>query len=188
MPSVGREQAELREYTCITNPIARGQQMECNSHPEFVGLEKIKAKQKWQLDLFKTWAAKNQWSEIHAAHYDWWMFPIDEQSSYGFAWTVYEGDVLELKKDSQYTRNYLQGVDLLAASWGWDVSAQTYIVNPHPNQRWQNWPVRLYKCAKSLKLFEYVTQFESMKTYANDLMRNGQNMTFKGHDLSRLFT
>ena len=91
--------------------------MERNTHPEFVGLEKMKEKQKWQLDLFKAWAAEDQWSEIHTAHYDWWMFPIDQKSSFGFAWTVYEGDVLELKKDDQYIRNYSQGVDLLATSW-----------------------------------------------------------------------
>ena len=161
--------------------------MERNTHPEFVGLQKIKEKQKWQLDLFQAWAAENQWREIHAAHYDWWMFPIDQRSSFGFAWTVYEGDVFELKKDDQYIRNYLQGVDLLATSWGWDVSAQAYIVNPHPDQRWQNWPVRLYKCAMSLKLFEFSARFESLKMYANDLMRKGEKMKFKGHDLSELF-
>jgi hypothetical protein len=161
--------------------------MEHNRHREFVGLETIKEKQKWQLDLFKSWADKNQWREIHAAHYDWWMFPIDQESSYGFAWTVYDGDVVELKQDDQYIQNYLQGVDLLATSWGWDLSARAYIVKPGPDQRWQNWPVRLYKCAKSLRLFEFQTQFESMKKYANDLMRKGENMTFKGRDLSQLF-
>jgi len=169
------------------NAERREQPMNRNTHPEFVGLEKIKEKQKWQLDLFKAWAAQEQWSEIHAAHYDWWMFPIDQPSSYGFAWTVYDGDVFELKKDAPYIQNYLEGVDLLAKSWGWDLSAQTYITDPHPDQRWQNWPVRLYKCARSLKLFEFVPQFESMKKYANDLMRNGENMTFKGHDLTQLF-
>ena len=161
--------------------------MDRNTHAEFVGLAKIKEKQKWQLDLFKAWAAKGQWSQIHSSHYDWWMFPIDEKSSYGFAWTVYDGDVLELKKDGQYMQDYLQGVDLLATSWGWDLSAQTYIDHPHPDQRWQNWPVRLYKCARSLKLFGFMAQFESMKKYANALMGKGENMTFKGHDLSQLF-
>ena len=161
--------------------------MERNPHPEFVGLETLKEKQKWQLALFTAWAGKNQWCEIHASHYDWWMFPIDQSSSYGFAWTVYEGDVLELKKDDQYTRNYLEGVDLLAKSWGWNLSAANYIVNPNTDQRWQHWPVRLYKCAKSLKLFEFTNQFESMKKYANELMRNGENMTYRGHDLSELF-
>jgi hypothetical protein len=34
--------------------------MEHNTHREFVGLETIKEKQKWQLDLFKSWADKNQ--------------------------------------------------------------------------------------------------------------------------------
>src|SRR5687767_12579928 len=161
--------------------------MERNRHPEFVGLEKIKEKQKWQLDQFEAWAAMNQWSELHAAHYDWWMFPIDQPSSYGFAWTVYEGDVLELKRDDQYLQNYLQGVELLAISWGWDLATRTYIVDPHPDQRWQHWPVRLYKCARSVQLFGFATRFESLKQYANDLMRQGEKMTFKGHDLSQLF-
>lgn len=161
--------------------------MKRNTHPEFVGLENIKEKQKWQLGLFRAWAANQQWREIHAAHYDWWMFPIDQQSSYGFAWTVYDGDVRELKKDDQYIQNYLQGVNLLATAWGWDLSAHTYIVNPHPDQRWQNWPVRLYKCAKSLKLFDFATQFESVKKYAQELMRKGADMTYRGHDLGQLF-
>ncbi len=161
--------------------------MERNTHVEFVGYGKMKEQQKMQLDLFNAWVAKRQWSEMHAAHYDWWMFPVDEKSSYGFAWTVYEGDVQELKKDDQYIQNYLQGVDLLATSWGWDISAQAYIVNAHPDQKWQNWPIRLYKCAKSLKLFGCASQFESMKKYANDLMQQGKGMTYNHRDLSGLF-
>ncbi|MBV9928158.1 MAG: hypothetical protein JOZ96_24275 [Acidobacteria bacterium] len=161
--------------------------MKRNTHPEFVGLEKLKEKQKWQLGLFQAWAANRQWREIHAAHYDWWMFPIDQESSYGFAWTVYEGDVRELKADGQYMRNYLQGVELLATAWGWDLAAQTYIINPHPDQCWQHWPVRLYKCATSLKLFGFAAQFASLKQYAHELMRQGADMTYGGRDLGRLF-
>jgi len=161
--------------------------MKRNTNPEFVGLQRIKDKQREQLELFEEWASKNQWINFHESHYDWWMFPIDDPSSYGYAWTVYEGDVQELKKDGNYIRNYLRGAELLALSWGWDLAKREHIPNPMPDQRWQNWPIRLYKASKSLKLFGFEEQFESMRMYARDLMQKGKDMTYNGRDLSLFF-
>src|SRR5437016_1421392 len=127
--------------------------MKHNTSPQFVGIEQVKAKQKWQLDLFEEWASKGQWSQFHEAHYDWWMFPIDASSrAYGLAYTVYDGDVADLKQDEVFIGNYLRGAQLLAASWGWDLFAHDYIPNPMPDQRWHDWPIRLFKAAQSLKL------------------------------------
>jgi hypothetical protein len=56
-----------------------------------------------------------------------------------------------------------------------------------PDQRWQNWPIRLYKASKSLKLFSFENQFESFRAYARDLMQKGKDMTYNDRDLSLLF-
>ena len=94
--------------------------MPCNTHPEFVGLERIKQAQAIQLHEFKSWAERRQWNQFHRNHYDWWRFPIDEPSSYGFAWVVYDAEIVALKKDPGYIAKYLRGVELLACLWGWD--------------------------------------------------------------------
>jgi hypothetical protein len=161
--------------------------MRINTDPRFVGYEVLKSRQGGQLDSFEAWAFNNQWRSFHVNHYDWWMFPIDEPSRYGYAWTVYEGDVAELVKDEAYIRNYLRGAELLALSWGWDLNKRNYIVGPHGDQSWQGWPIRLYKASKSLKLFGFNHLFESLRAYANDLMDNGESMEHNGRDLGFLF-
>src|SRR4051794_9441263 len=101
--------------------------MKRNTDPAFVGLRAIKDRQRQQLEKFQAAASRGDWMAIHTDHYDWWMFPTDEPSSYGFAWTVYDGDVDELKKDPDYLRRYLQGVELLATSWGWDLRGACHL-------------------------------------------------------------
>lgn len=161
--------------------------MKYNTDVAFVGLPRLKEEQYKQLQQFEMWAEANYWMGIHSSHYDWWMFPIDEPSSFGYAWTVYEGEVFELKQDSQYIERYLRGVTLLGLSWGWDILQQDYIPNPKHDQTWQDWPVRLYKAAKSVKVFGFDTYFESLKKYANILMQEGVEMSYGRHDLSWLF-
>jgi hypothetical protein len=162
--------------------------MQYNTSSEFFGVEQIKVKQKWQLDLFEEWASKDQWMKFHSSHYDWWMFPINSPSGYGFAWTVYEGDIFELKKDEVYIRNYIRGVELLAKSWGWNLCGHDYILSPHSDQKWQRWPIRLYKAAQSVQLFSFDDYFASLKKYALDLIQKGEVMNYRGKDLSWLFT
>jgi hypothetical protein len=162
--------------------------MKYNTDPAFKGIEAVKQKHKEQLTQFEAWAAQGRWGDFHHNHYDWWMFPLDEKTrSYGLAWTVYEGDIARLKQDADYIQNYMKGVRLLALSWGWDLAAQDYIANPMPEQSWHKWPVRLYKAAKSLNLFGFDTEFASLKKYATDLMKRGEDMTYNGKDLSKLF-
>src|SRR5262249_46870431 len=146
---------EETEGASVSKPSGRtrkNHEMRYNTDPSFKGIDAIKKKQKEQLTLFKAWASEGRWAMFHQSHYDWWMFPIDEKSnSYGLEWTVYEGDIARLKQDADYIQNYLEGVRLLALSWGWDLAAQDYIANPKPEQCWRQWPVRLQKAAKSLK-------------------------------------
>ena len=160
--------------------------MKRNVDRAFVGIPELKRKHAEQLQKFEEWANANNWHDLHKAHYDWWMFPVDEPSSYGFAWTVYEGDIAELKQDADYIKGYEVGVEILAQSWGWNIHTTRYVENPWPDQCWQEWPIRLYKCAKSLKLFGYEMQFQAMKVYARELMRRGHSFAYS-KDIASLF-
>src|SRR4028118_92430 len=117
--------------------------MKRNTDPKFVGVPAIKEKQRQQLSASAQAATRRDWMAIHADHYGWWMVPIDDPSAYGFAWTVYEGDVADLKQGPEFVRNYLRGVELLAQSGGWDLRRATYLPEPRdPGQAWQHWPIR----------------------------------------------
>lgn len=158
-----------------------------NTDPSFVGVEQIKKKQREQLTLFRQWAQSGQWRRFHSEHYDWWMFPIDQPSAYGKQWTVYEREIAALKQDSQYIDHYLEGVALLAASWGWDLQQRAFLPNPTPDQRWHDWPIRLHKAANSLRLFGFAAHFDSLREYALLLIAQGTSFQYRGKDLSQFF-
>jgi len=161
--------------------------MQYNHDPSFVGLTRLKEAHKAQIDEFEIWAAANEWMNFHHAHYDWWTFPINLKSSYGLKWTVFDGEIAELKQDAAFIRRYLRGLDLVAAAWGWDAPGGDYLDNPQAGQNWQNWPVRLFKAALSVQLFGYMGYFSSLKKFACILMDQGEDFSFNGHDLSWLF-
>lgn len=165
-----------------TKPLRR------NTSPDFVGVARLKADQKRQLGEFEQWAARKNWARIHHSHYDWWMFPLSAPSGHGLMWTVYAGDIAELKEDEAYLRDYLRGVELLMASWGWDLGAQETLPDHGPDQRWQDWPVRLYKAAASVQAFGFDAQFASLKKYALLLIEQGVSMRWNGRDLAVFFT
>jgi hypothetical protein len=157
-----------------------------NTDPSFKGIQVIKDMQQQTLAMFQRAAACSAWMDIHAAHYDWWMFPIDEPSGYGLAWTVYEGDVADLKADPEYMRRYLLGVNLLAEAWGWDLVEARPLQAPHREQCWQHWPIRLYKAAKSVRLFGFPQEFTSLQKLGQELILAGESMYYH-RDLSWLF-
>jgi hypothetical protein len=159
-----------------------------NTDVSFVGIERLKEAHALQVADFRRWAAADLWERFHAGHYDWWAFPIDAPSSYGLKWTVYEGDVFELKRDSSFLQDYREGVSLVSASWGWDLANQSHLVSPKPGQSWHRWPVRLYKAARSVKLFGCPDLFESLRKYARELIGQGESISYAGHDLSGIFT
>ena len=160
--------------------------MKRNTDPAFVGLQTLKDRQLQQLELFRQAAARRDWMAIHSDHYDWWMFPIDEPSKYGLAWTVYEGDVGELKRDADYLARYRVGVELLATAWGWDLRGARYLPDPDPDQCWQHWPIRLYKATRSVQLFGCGEECESVMRLGRDLLNKGEEFYYH-RDLSRLF-
>lgn len=163
------------------DPISR------NTHPEFVGVDEIMQKQSDQLELFEYWAEQHDWTAFHTAHYDWWMFPIDQPSRLGFAYTVFDEELKMLKENSGYMKKYLRGVELLMLSWGWNLNEKKFIENPEMGQTWHDWPIRLYKCAQSLQLFGCMNELNAVLIYGRYLLNNGADFTFRGKDLSHLF-
>lgn len=126
----------------------------------------VKEKQAWQLNQFEQWAASGQWSKIHNAHYDWWMYPIDQPSrGHGTTYQLNSREITELKADPEFMANYIRGVVLGAQAWGWDVLNVKPIDNPTSDQKWQNWDVRLGKMADSLRLFGEEELRASMRQY-----------------------
>jgi hypothetical protein len=159
-----------------------------NQDPSFVGLPALKHKQAAQLARFERLAAAGDWQGIHQDHYDWWMFPIDEHSQHGAAYVVYPGDIADLKRDPEFVRSYLRGVELLALAWGWDLAARRPVARPGRGQAWSRWPIRLYKAARSLQLFGFTAEFESLKAFALELLARGESLRYGRDDLALLFT
>lgn len=162
--------------------------MKSNTDPSFVGIEHLKQTHHQQITGFEQWALQNDWERFHDSHYDWWVFPINRPSAYGMMWVVFDQEIAQLKEDSSFVADYRKGIELVSASWGWDVMNRSYIPHPNRGQSWHDWPVRLFKAAYSARLFGYEELFESLKQYAHDLMNQGQSMSFGGRDLAWLFT
>ncbi len=160
--------------------------MAANTHAEFAGISAFLRAQSEQLALFRSWAKQNNWARFHHEHYDWWTFPTGEPSSYKFKWTVYESEIYALTEADGYVQNLIELSTLLMQSWGWDLAAREYIANPAPDQRWSHWPIRLYKCALSLKLFGCEAEFQSVRQYARDRIADGERFWYN-RDLSWLF-
>lgn len=158
-----------------------------NTSNTFVGIEKLKLVHREQVLEFESWAAQNDWEKFHYSHYDWWTFPINRPSSFGYAWVVYEGEVDLLKSDLQFMSNYRRGVVLVSASWGWNLESCTYICHPLPGQSWHHWPIRLYKAAQSVQLFGLGDYFASLRALALDLIGKEESFLYNGRDLSSLF-
>lgn len=159
-----------------------------NTQPDFVGLEKLRQKHATQVELFERWASERNWKEFHDSHYDWWAFPIDKPSRLGYAYTVFEEEIEALKRDPEFMKKYVRGVELMMLSWGWDLQAEQEIADPDPGQKWSDWPIRLSKCAQSLELFERRTELASVKKYGQLLLQRGADFTFRGNDLSSHFS
>lgn len=153
----------------------------------FIGLERLKEKHYEQLLQFEMWAVQKNWLAFHQAHYDWWMFPIDQPSRLGLMYTVNQSDIDHLKKDQEFMSNYLRGVELLLLSWGWELNKKSLISVPSEHQAWYNWPIRLSKCAQSLELFGCSEAYQSVVAYGRHLLNHGTDFTFRKKDLSERF-
>lgn len=158
-----------------------------NTQPDFVGSENVKKKHALQIEQFEHWATERNWDKFHNSHYDWWTFPIDKPSRLGYAYTVFDEEVEQLKSDPEFMRRYLRGVELLMLSWGWDLYGERMIDNADVDQMWHDWPIRLYKCGQSLKLFGCLDELSSVKKYGQILISEGADFNFRGTDLKTPF-
>jgi len=161
--------------------------MNKNDNPDFIGIDKLKKEHAQQVAQFEIWARGDQWHLFHSSHYDWWVFPIDKPSSHGLKYSVYEAEVSALKADPEFVRQYMKGLSLVAASWGWDIEKEDFLAAPHPEQKWHDWPIRLYKAVQSLILFGFEKEFASLKKLASILIERGENFYFGSKDLKPLF-
>lgn len=158
-----------------------------NTHADFVGYEEIVRRHGETLAMMRAAAASRQWGAIHSAHYDWWMFPIDEPGSYGFAWVVYDEDISALLAHPGFLEDYREGVRLLLLAWGWDLADGRAVGQAAPEQRWQYWPIRLEKCGRSLWLFGESDLYEGVRTYAMNLRAAGISLDYRGRDCADFF-
>lgn len=127
-------------------------------------------------------------AHFHYAHYDWWMFPYGCHSgTYGDGYAIYQQEADVLKMDEKFIKRFLRGGELLMLSWGWNLYGGCYVQNPDPDQCWHNRPIRLYKCAKSLKLFDFKEEFASVRMFAMPLIELGLNFWYGDRDRSEIF-
>lgn len=153
----------------------------------FVGCEQIVRQQAETLSMFRDAAASGEWSRIHHAHYDWWMFPIDQPSGYGYAYTVGPANVAELQSTPGFITDYLDGARILLLAWGWDLDRRSPVERPAPEQVWQHWPIRLEKCGRSLRLFNEHSAYASVRDYALTLIRDEIPLLYQGRDCADFF-
>lgn len=158
-----------------------------NEHPDFVGYAEIDRRQADTLHMFTEAARAREWQHIHHAHYDWWMFPIDQPSRLGFDWTVYDGDIEHLRARAGFVDRYLEGVRILMVSWGWDLAARRLVDHPDSDQCWQDWPIRLEKCGRSLWLFGERDSCLSVRDFALGLMASRVSLAYSGRNCGDYF-
>lgn len=174
---------------------------------EFVGVKALKARQAEQVAKFEKIVEAGKFSSIHNDHFDWWMFPIDEKSSRGLQYTVntsapavlmdgrrlltllrHSGTIDELKADEEFTKSYLRGVELLFLAYGWRLAERKAVSSPAAGQAWPSYPVRLFKCLKSLRLFGQEQALASAKRYVESIgFGPGMAIDPKFDDCKRIF-
>ena len=156
-------------------------------HAEFIGCEKLIQYHQDQLVNFRLWASTGDWNSFHHNHYDWWTFPIIAKSSYGHMYSVSAESVALLKEDREFLEKLAEGAQLLLQSWGWNYETNQPIEDLSSGQSWANWPIRLYKCWKSMRLFGCEEEEKACYEYAQWLKSSGQNFDYRGEDLSLKF-
>jgi hypothetical protein len=110
-----------------------------NNHYDFIGVSEMKKMHCAQITKFEEWSQRG-YEEFHYNHYDWWAFPIDQPSSFGFKYMVLSDDIDELKKDTAFMARFKRGLDLIFESWGWSLS-QSCVLPWYSISQYQRWQV-----------------------------------------------
>ena len=154
---------------------------------DFVGVASLKRQQAEQVLEFESWAAHGEWDSFHRSHYDWWAFPVDAPSQHGFTYALTPDAIETLRHDQDFLASLRRAAVLLLMSWGRDARTGKDVEYPTPAQVWQNWPIRLYKCARSLEIFEQWDLFNVARDYALELIDQGHSFHWNGRDLADYF-
>eukprot|EP01125_Pyxidicula_operculata_P011582 TRINITY_DN3794_c0_g1_i4.p1 TRINITY_DN3794_c0_g1~~TRINITY_DN3794_c0_g1_i4.p1 ORF type:complete len:363 (+),score=121.11 TRINITY_DN3794_c0_g1_i4:105-1193(+) len=133
-------------------------------------IEDMKKIQQKQLQKFRKHAESGNWKRIHADHYDWFMFPIEDGSMSEY--NVLKDDVEELKSDPEWMAGYKEAVELVSKAWGWDVNNACTFEPPELGMGWTHWDVRLAKIIRSLWIFGQKHYMESMQKFAEHVKPN----------------
>jgi hypothetical protein len=149
----------------------------------FVGVSEIKQLNLSQLQEFRDWATTGNWGKFHSSHYDWWAFPINAPSSYGFKYCLTPEGLSALSQDEGFIASLRESAALLMLSWGWDILENELVENPQQEQRWANWPIRLAKCTRSLNLFGQDDFVQSARSFASFLESQGASFQYMGRNL-----
>jgi len=145
-----------------------------NARPVAERIGSFKDKQFETLEIFRNCRDRGNFERVHNAHYDWWMFPIDDGSKADWNVTC-EADVEALRSDAEWLAGYREGVRLVAYAWGWDVDAVARVEPIIPSMGYRGWDVRLAKICRSLYLFEETALLSSMQTFAREVQRTEKN-------------
>ena len=146
----------------------------------FIGVAKLKEEHAKGLHLFRAWVAAGTFESFHRSHYDWWMFPIDEESGRGAAYTLSPADCARVRADEEFILAIREGVKLLMLAWGWDVDAGAPIAdaNSGAGQKWTGYAVRLWKAGRCLLVLHQDDLFAQLHKFAHTQMHKGDKLTF----------
>lgn len=139
-------------------------------NPQRASLEDFKEAQGSRCERFRRHASNNCWDKVHAGHFDWYMFPIEDGSQRRY--NVFAGDVEDLRADAQWLKRYREGVRLVAMAWGWDVEKKQN-TEVKRGMGWTHWDVRLAKIIRSLWLFGQWDYMASMQQFARTVKPKG---------------
>lgn len=76
---------------------------------------------------------------------------------------------------------------MVCRAWGWDLNEGKKIVTKDKDQKWQNWPIRLWKMSVSLELFQQKDLLVNVVKYGNGLVEDKEHFMFRKRDLSIFF-
>ena len=152
-------------------------------HNDFIGVDTLIQENANQLFQFRTFAQNCDWMSFHSNHYDWWAFPIDAPSSFGYRYSVSKESIRLLKQSPEFLPNLSESADLLLLSWGWNSTKNENLSDAQFGQAWAHWPIRLYKAWRSMQIFGLNEMEASLNIYAHSLRESGHSLDYRGRDL-----
>lgn len=91
-------------------------------------------------------------------------------------------------KDEEFIKALRDNAVWVCRSWGWDLVEGVAIHTKDEHQKWQNWPVRLYKMTLSLEIFDQQDLLRNAVKYGISLIEQKKYFVFRKTDLGPFFT